>query len=427
MTEINMKEAIPLKKYKLKNGLKLVISQRKNAPVVCLNLAYRVGSSDESAGLTGFAHLFEHLMFEGSRHVPKGSFDRFCSMAGGTNNAYTSYDYTSYNMTLPAHQLELGLWLESDRMFYFDILESALQNQQSVVVEEINQTVENTPYGRWHETLVRTAFTSESSYSWAVHGKKEDVAACKLENASSFFENFYRPDNAVLSVCGNVNPKEVLAKVEEYFGEDLVNKKQIDRRQKYLPSQRIAGVANSVEDRVPHSAVFVAYHCPGFRDDMIDTAQIISTIAGGGKSSRLHKNLVYKQQKAAQTGAFVDQREDTSLLVFYAIAADESINCDELNDLIQKETGKIRNGSIVSNEIKKAKNMLAASAANELQYNSGIADSLAFETLFFDEPERVWQYLERINSVKHADINRFANDFLGDNNSVRVDVVPLSQ
>lgn len=426
MTEINMKSAIPLKTYTLNNGLTLVVSPRKSATVVCLNLAYKVGSSDEAEGLTGFAHLFEHLMFEGSRHVPKGSFDRYCSMAGGTNNAYTTYDYTSYNMTLPAHQLELGLWLESDRMLYFDILEEALKNQQSVVVEEIKQTVENTPYGRWHETLAGNAFLGESSYSWAVHGKKEDVASCQIDDARDFFSKYYRPENACLSICGNVNNKEVYEMVKNYFGEKKNGVSKINRRLKYLHCHKRAGISSSFNDTVPHSGVFIAYHCPGFLDNSINTAQIVASIAGSGKSSRLYRNLVYKLQKSSQVGAFVDQREMTSLLIFYAIANDESVSCDELSNLIEGEIRALRDYEISKRELEKAKNMLATSAANELQYCSGIADSLSFETLFHGKPERVWGYLERINKVTRIDVNSFIQSYLIKENSVRVNVVPSS-
>ncbi len=422
MARIDMKKAVPMKKYKLENGLVLVVMPRDTAPVVCINLAYRTGSSDEREGLTGFAHLFEHLMFEGSRHVPKGEFDKLCSMAGGTNNAYTTYDYTSYNMTLPASQLELGLWLESDRMFYFDIVPEALKNQQSVVVEEINQTVENMPYGRWHEMLAKSAFSSGSSYSWAVHGKKEDVASCTLKNAKDFFSNFYRPENAVLALTGDIEPDQAYEKVKKYFGEKTRSNGDISRRIKYIPSHKKSNVHTSFEDNVPHEAVFTAYHCPGFKDDSINTAHILGGILGSGRSSRLYRSLVYESQKASQIGAFVDQREETSLLTLFAIAGDDSIGADELSSMINAQVNDLLENGISEKELEKSRNMLESSTANELQYSSGIADSAAFETLFHGEPERIWQYLERFEAVKIKDAQNFTEEYLTPENFVRVDV-----
>ena len=290
MTIHDLKKTLPIFRKKLDNGLETVILPIRKVPVVTISVGYKAGSKNEVRGKTGLAHLFEHLMFEGTANVPKGGFDQYCSIAGGTNNAYTTYDLTSYIMALPSHQLELGLWLESDRMFNFEIGEKALENQKKVVVEEINQTVENQPYGRWRNFLAENAFAPESCYSWEVQGFADDVKSVGMKDINDFYEKFYQPENACLVIAGDIDPGSALPQIEKYFNQ------QVTRKEIYRPpngkEMLQSGNYAKFEDNVPFHALFLAFHCSGFKDEEILAGDVLAFILGSGKSSILYNSQV---------------------------------------------------------------------------------------------------------------------------------------
>ncbi|MBI3259314.1 MAG: insulinase family protein [Ignavibacteriae bacterium] len=203
----------------LPNGLHIVIAPNYKAPVVCVTVGYKVGSKDELPTKNGFAHLFEHLMFDGSTNVARGDYFRLAASAGGSPNAYTAYDQTIYHITVPAHQIELALWIESDRMMQFGVQQLGLETQQRVVTEEISQVVENQPYGSWRTKQAELAFSPDCSYSWEVHGSKEYVAAATMSDVQEFFDGYYRPDNAILTIAGDISAEDGFALAEKYFGD----------------------------------------------------------------------------------------------------------------------------------------------------------------------------------------------------------------
>ncbi len=412
---------VNINRRKLRNGLDVVILYNPKAPIVSMNLSYKVGSKDEKYGRRGFAHLFEHLMFEGSQHVPKGEFDKICSSAGGTNNAYTTYDYTAYTMTIPSHQLELALWLESDRMFFSDISINALETQKKVVTEEILQTVENQPYGRWREYLASNAYSEKSSYSWEVHGSKDDVASSSLEDVNDFFRTFYNPANACLVLAGDCKPQSTFDLVEKYFGFDGKNNSII--RNNFLPEYKLFGQNITTFDNVPLAASFISFHCEDFLSEKLYSADVLSYIVGTGKSSELYKNLVYDKQIASQVGAFVDKREHTSLLTFYAVANSPEVNADVLYYEIKAELNKIKDGSIEFELLEKSKNQLLSQMANEIQYSSGLADMIGNFTLFWDNPDLIFSVLDKYNQVENSSIIALANEYLNFDKAIRVDVL----
>lgn len=413
---------VKIHRHKLKNGLDVVILHNPKAPIVSINLSYKVGSKDESIGRRGFAHLFEHLMFEGSKHVPKGEFDKVCSSAGGTNNAYTTYDYTAYTMTLPSHQLELGLWLESDRMFYSEISREALETQQKVVTEEILQTIENQPYGKWREDLAAAAYSEECSYSWEVHGSKEDVANSTLEDVNDFFRTFYNPENACLVLAGDCKPDSTIPLVEKYFG--LEHNIEYTKRNLFREEFKQRGKHITTFDNVPLPAVFISYHLGDFKSNDLYTADVLSFIVGIGKSSELYKKLVYEMQIASQIGAFVDKREHCSLLTFYAVANKPLTNPEELAQAIIFELEKIKDGRIDEKVLLKTRNQLTSQMANEIQYSHGLADMVGNFTLFWDNPEMIYDVLDKYASISSDDLSAFASNYLVTDESVRVDVLP---
>ncbi len=419
---LDLRKYIPINRRTLDNGLDVVLVEMPNSPIVSLNLSYKVGSKNEVHGKTGFAHLFEHLMFEGSKHVPKGQFDKICSTAGGTNNAYTTYDFTAYTMTLPMHQLELGLWLESDRMFFSDINQEALYNQQKVVIEEIKQTVENQPYGIWREKLAESAYDEKCSYSWEVHGSKEDVANSTLNDVQSFFNNFYRPDNACLVIAGKIKSDETFNLVEKYFNirKDAPPKPETIFQEEY----KKGGVRSSFNDNVPLSASFLSFHTGGISDDSSFALDVFSNILGMGKSSLLYNMLVYDKQIASQIGAYTDKREHTSLLTVYALANSPETSASDLTEILRNSVYDIIKNGIDEKHLTKSKNQIIANAANEILYSSGIADNVGNQTLFWNNPERYYSLLDNYMSVSNKDIQNLCERFIEDKNSVIVEVVP---
>ncbi|MBI5325301.1 MAG: insulinase family protein [Ignavibacteriae bacterium] len=419
---LDLKNSIPIQSFVLKNGLRVVIVSRKEQPVVTVHLAYKVGSKNEQKHRTGMAHLFEHLMFEGTKRVRKGEFDKYCSSAGGTNNAYTTYDLTSYYMTLPAHQLELGLWLESDRMKNFHVMAHALENQKNVVVEEIKQNVEEQPYGRWHDKMCSAAYNKNSSYSWEVYGSKEHVNSVTLSEAREFHSKFYKPDNACLVVCGDVKNDSIdlIRKYFENIRASGINKNGV----KFIDSYRLNSKHVAFNDNVPLAAVFLGFHCDGFLNDQFFITDTLSNILGSGRSSRLYKSLIQERRIASQAGAYLEQREQSSMLICYAFANTPEINADSLYEGIIAETEKIRKGDTDKKELQKSKNQVRTQFANEIQYSQGLADIIAFQSLFWNKPDRFYSLLDLYDKPNLDDVNEVSESILNLQNSVRVDVIP---
>lgn len=426
MNLLSLKTSFPIYRRKLNNGLDLIYIKKQNLPVACINLSYKVGSASELRKKSGLAHLFEHLMFTGSENVPKGDFDRLCSLAGGENNAYTTFDNTVYTMTLPRHQLELGFWLESDRMFNFKINQESLDNQKSVVIEEIKETVDNQPYARWHNVMYSSAYSPKSSYSWEIAGSKKDVASVTIDDANDFYQMFYKPANACLTICGDLDENKLNKLVDKYFDKNtnnLTETRKIDFSEKY----RYYGKNNSFKDNVPHSAVFIGFHCPGFIDDKVYIADILASIYGTGRSSYLYHSLVYEQQIASDTGVFVEQKENTSLLIFYAFANDEKTTNDMLYDAILNIIKKVKSTGIEKRLLEKASNQLTYGLARELNYASNIADLAGSFAMFFDEPERIYSILDRYNNVSIDNLLNFSDEIIKFDELIRVNVQPKNK
>lgn len=417
-----LEKYVKIFRKKLNNGLDVVILNNPKAPIVSINLSYKVGSKDERIGRRGFAHLFEHLMFEGSKHVPKGEFDKICSSAGGTNNAYTTYDYTAYTMTVPAHQLELALWLESDRMFFSEISQNALSTQQKVVTEEILQTVENQPYGVWREYLAAEAYLPECSYSWEVHGTKEDVAGSSLDDVNDFFHTFYTPKNACLVIAGDCTPDTSLPLIEKYFGS--VQKEDQIYRNKFDEGFKKKGSSIITYDNVPLPAAFISFHLPDFKSNEIYTADVFSVMAGTGKSSELYKTLVNNKQIASQAGSFIDKREHTSLITFYAVANKPTVTADKLSDAVFEVIDNFKFRKFDDELINKCRNQVLTQMANEIQYSSGLADMIGNFTLFWDKPELIYDILDIYQKITPENISDLALKYFDKPQAVRVDVLP---
>jgi len=411
---------IDLAERTLPNGLRVIACPDPSVSVVTVHVMYKVGSYDEDPHRTGLAHLFEHLMFDNTSTGILKQYDIYCTKAGGTNNAYTTYDHTSYHITLPAHQLELGLWLEAERMRMFSIHQRDLDTQQSVVLEEIKQNVENQPYQRWMTAMDKACFDPACHYSWNVYGEPEHVASVSLDDAHAFFDRYYRPSNAVLVVAGDCEPEQVFALAERIFGSIKETGSPI-KRSAYDPATRRHGVHVVEPDSVPTAAVFISIHGPGVTDPAVYDVDLAASLLGIGKSSSLHRHLVNNTRVASHAGAFVDRRTHGSLLTLYAYAIDPSITADRLHqELVQAVTDT----QITDQVMQKVVNRQRTTLAMELQRTGGVADSVAYHATFFDGPEVVNSLLEEYATRTKTQVHTILDTAKRSDEWVRVDVVP---
>lgn len=406
--------------HKLSNGLRVVICPRNTAPVVNVTVMYGVGSHDEHRGKTGLAHLFEHLMFDNTTSGNTKQYDLYCAKAGGSNNAYTTYDYTTYYINLPSHQLSLGLWLEAERMRGFNITDHALSTQRSVVIEEIHQNVLNQPYAQWREKLQNTAFSAKSSYSWDVYGSVADVDSVKMEDAHSFFASYYQPANAVLCIAGNVEVSEALALAKEHFGE--IQKAEGDIiRTAFNDSFKQYGATSVLHDAIPVQAAFVSFHLPGVTKDELLESDVIATVLGQGKSSALYNQMVRTSRLASTVGAFVDKRKHASLLTMYAYAATPDTTAAEMAEML---TFIAQNLTISEEQHQGSVNRMRMSYAAELQRVSGLAENVAWTTLHWNNPQYILGGLEKFNELSLEKVHRVHNTYIKSEKPVTVLVVP---
>lgn len=410
----------PFIEHNLANGLRAVICPTSTAPVVNVTVMYAVGSFDERPGIAGLAHLFEHLMFDNNSSGNEKQYDVLCTRAGGSNNAYTTYNYTTYYITLPSHQLELGLWLESERMRSFAINEHSLETQRSVVLEEIKQNVDNQPYAKWHRAQAQGAFTEDCTYHWEVYGNPEDIATVSLEDARTFYNSFYDPSNAVVCIAGNIDVNLAISLIDKHFG-TIVSRRGTVERNVWTPQMRKGGTHKVVEDEVPFPAVMVSVHLSGFSKSRMIAEEILTAGIGQGRSSLLHQELVKRRRIASAAGAYLDQRMHSSLLTMYAYANDAKQTAQQLFDAIM-ETVNGYHHTDVQHEV--AVNRLRTSTAMTLQRASGLADLTAWSTLFWNEPNYP-------NSVSNEYAGSSVNDerallqgLFAPDNCVRVDVIP---
>ena len=297
---------ITFEKYRLPNGLDVILSEDHRLPLVAVDVWYHAGPANEAAGRTGFAHLFEHVMFQGSRNVGKAEHIALIQAAGGTMNGTTWLDRTNYFQTVPSHQLELALWLEADRMgTLLDALsQENLDNQREVVKNEKRWSYDNRPYGTWSEKLQAHLFPPEHPYHHTTIGSMEDLDAASLEDVKAFFRTYYAPNNAVLSVVGDVDPAEVRGWVDRYFGRIPPNPNIPSLPDLSLPPILGQEVRETVYDKIPLPRVYFGLRAPVFGDRRLDALDIAGQILAGGKGSRLHRRLVRKEQLAQDVAFF---------------------------------------------------------------------------------------------------------------------------
>ncbi len=410
---------------RLPNGLRLIVAEDHLAPVVAVNLWYNVGSKHEEPGRTGFAHLFEHVMFQGSGHVGKAEHMALVQAAGGTLNGTTWLDRTNYFETMPSHQLELALWLEADRMAtLLDALsQENLDNQREVVKNEKRSSYDNRPYGSWNEKLLGHLFPPAHPYHHPTIGSIEDLDAASLEDVQAFFRTWYAPDNAVLSVVGDCDRAQVHAWVEKYFGGIPANGSFPPIADLTLPEVLGEERREVVHDRVPLARVYLGFRAPVFGDVRLDALDIASQILAGGKGSRLHRRLVRDERLAQDVAFFTLGFVGGSVSAGWAtvrpgvdVAAVEAAFLDELAKLAAEPP--------TEDELARARALVEADELGALARVEERADRLSMYATLFDDPGLINDLLPRYLSVTAEQIRSIAAAVFRADNRVVLTYLP---
>lgn len=416
---------IPFERHQLDNGLRIVLSRDPSAPVVAVNLWYAVGSRNEREGRTGFAHLFEHMMFQGSAHVPEMAHFALIEQAGGSLNGSTWLDRTNYFETLPAHHLELGLWLESDRLGWLlpAMTQEKLNNQRDVVKNERRWRVDNQPYGDWDERLQAMMYPPQHPYHHSVIGSMEDLDAASLEDVETFFRTYYAPNNAVLSLVGDFEPRRALDLIGRYFGEIPAGPPIPPiPGETHLPPTLGGEVRETIVQEVPLARVYQAYRIPPYGDDDFYAALVASYVLAHGRASLLYRKLIREQRAAQDVVAYAFPIVvGASMLVVWSTALPET-SADSLEEMLLLNVESLAHVSDA--DVERAIALIEAQQLTELQTVDERADQLSMHTTLFDDPGRINTELTRVREVGTADVRAFATRYLQPDNRAVLRYVP---
>lgn len=417
---------VPYREFTLANGLQVILVEDHAVPVVTVNIWYHVGSGDERVGRTGFAHLFEHIMFMGSQHVPNGDFDKLLEAAGGDNNGSTTDDRTNYFEDGPSNALPLMLWLDSDRMGFLipEMTAEKVNLQRGVVQNERRQSYENQPYGLAQENILKRLYPPNHPYSWPTIGSMTDLNAASLDDVKDFFRSYYTPNNATLVIGGDIDPAQARARVEEYFG--AIPAGPPVTRPAPPAVQMPADQSAVLEDRVQLPRVYDAWHTvKAFAPDDA-TLEVLTTILAGGRASRLYRRLVYERQIATQVSAFQDGgRIDGKLEIFATARAGHALA--ELQQAIDAEVRLLADSGPTLREVQRAQNGIEAEFLSGLERVGsfgGKADRLNYYNYFTGMPDYFQQDLDRYRAVTPATVQAAARTYLLRAHRVVLSVVP---
>jgi len=414
-------QTIQFEKYTLPNGLKVILHEDHSAPVVAVTALYHVGSKNEDTARTGFAHFFEHLLFEGSENIKRGEFDKYITNAGGALNANTSQDRTFYYELLPSNQVDLGLWLESERMMHAKIEQIGVNTQREVVKEEKRQRMDNRPYGSFLTEMLKRAFKVHP-YQWAPIGSMDHLNAAKLDEFIQFYKTFYVPNNCVLSIAGDFNKADVKNKIEAYFGPIQKGANVIPRPTIQEPA--LGGeVRDVIQDNIQLPGVFQAYRAPKQGGDEYYAFNVLSTILSGGASSRMNKTLVDKKQQAvaAQSAPFFN--EDEGLFITLAIA-NMGVKIESLELSMDSIVNDLKTDLVGEREFQKVKNQITTQIVTSNGTMAGIAESLANNEVYFGDANLINTELDKYNKVTRQDVLNVAKKYLNKDNRVVLYYVP---
>jgi predicted Zn-dependent peptidase len=417
---------VPIERHALDNGLRVVLSRDPRAPLVAVNLWYDVGSKHEKPGRTGFAHLFEHMMFQGSAGVEKGEHFSLVQAAGGTLNASTWLDRTNYFETLPGHELELALWLEADRMASLlpAMTQEKLDNQRDVVKNERRWSVDNQPYGDWDERMQALVYPASHPYHHPTIGSMEDLSAASLDDVREFFATYYAPNNAVLTIAGDFEADAALEMVRRHFGPIPANPDLPAPPDMTVAARIGRDVRETVPDQVPLPRVYLAHRVPPFGSDAFDALDVAADILGAGRASRLYASLVREQRLAQDASVFVFPIVGGAAMFAIWVTARPGVSPEALEAATLAEVDRLAGDGPSDEDLERVRNLHAAHAAGALERISERADRLSMYACLFDEPERINTEVERYAAVDADRIRAEIGASLGADNRVTMTYVP---
>jgi predicted Zn-dependent peptidase len=418
---IGFAQEVEFTEYDLDNGLHVILHQDNSAPVVTTSVMYHVGAKNENPERTGFAHFFEHLLFEGTENIEKGSWFKIVSSNGGTNNANTTDDRTYYYENFPSNNLELGLWLESERMLHPIIDQKGVDTQNEVVKEEKRLRVDNAPYGHIFAEVKKNLY-KKHPYRWATIGSMEHLDAATLEEFMAFNEKFYVPNNATLVVAGDLDISKTKKFVKDYFGPIPRGEaiEEISIKEDPITTQ----INATYEDpNIQLPAIVAAYRTPSMKEDDAYVLDMISSVLSDGKSSRLYKKMVDEQKQALQIGAFNISQEDYGQYIIFGIPLGD-VDLDTLTAEIDEEVEKIQNELISEREFGKLQNTFENRFVNSNSSIEGIAGSLATYHELYGNTDLINKEIEIYRSITREDIKRVANEYLNPNQRLVLKYLP---
>ncbi len=416
--------SVPHEKYTLPNGLEVILHVDRSVPIVAVNGWYKVGSGDEKPGRTGFAHLFEHVMFMGSQHVPVGKFDEWLEAAGASNNGSTTVDRTNYYETGPSNALPLMLWLDADRMGWLlpTMDQAKLDLQRDVVKNERRQSTDNVPYGRAYETILPALYPKGHPYSWPVIGSMADLSAASLDDVKDFFRTYYAPNNASIAIAGDFEPDSAKAWVAKYFG-PIPRNPVAPVRPAPPPVALARDTVLVLEDRVQLPRLYLAWPgVPAFHEDEA-ALDALAEILAQGKSSRLYRTLVYERQLAQDVGMSAQANKLGGLILLTATAKPGQ-HPRALAAEVDAAIRRIADEGITDRELTQVKNGVRAQFIDQLSSVLGKADRLNYYNYFAGTPDFFQQDLARYEALTREDVQRVARTWVAGRPRVVLTVVP---
>ncbi len=407
---------LDIKQRTLPNGLKIVSLQDNSSPTVAIHIWYDVGGKNDPQGRSGFAHMFEHMMFKSTKNMPNEKMDRLTEDVGGFNNASTWDDFTNYYEVVPANYLETLLWAEAERMQNLNVDETNFASERDVVKEEFRQSVLAQPYGRFYEYISSLSY-QKHPYKRGVIGNLDELDAATTKDAQAFYKTFYRPDNAVLIVVGDFKQKQFDVWVDKYLGNIKKPDNKIPRVTVTEPEWIMERRYTKTAPIVPFPAAAIVYQAPTSKSADIPALRLANTILSGGESSRLYQELIRNSQIAQEASFNLDNRVDKGLLYFMGIAS-EGHTSAELEKAFLSELKKIQESLVSAKELEKAKNQLITQTLRSRENNDGKAVAIERAVAYQGDPTAVNSEIQKLQAVTPADIQRVMNKYFTDKNRV---------
>ncbi|WP_185872800.1 M16 family metallopeptidase [Blattabacterium cuenoti] len=410
---------INFSEYKLSNGLHIILHQDKTNPIVYISVLYHVGSKDERPGKYGFAHFFEHLMFEETKYINKGEYFKYIASNGGYNNAYTSQDETYYYDILPSNKLPLALWLESERMLHLKIDEPSINIQREVVKEERKMHIDNMPYAKAISEIIPSLLFKKHPYKNPIIGFEKDLNSATLYDFKKFYNTYYVPNNAILLIAGDFNIEETKDLINKYFSIIPSGKSKIYKVQIQEKSINKEIFFTCIDNNIQVPGVFFSYRLPEINNEDIFILKVIENILCSGESSRIVKNIVNKKQTASYAGSYIETMEHYGIFTIYGLI-NRGIILDELSNTIDNEIEIFQDQLITEEELNKQKNYFESKFFSDNSFLEGIGSNLSHYSLYYKNINLINTYIEKYKNISFEDIKRVSNKYLNKNNRVRL-------